>query len=152
MILYLDSSSAVKLYLYQARVIEEGAETVRHHVEEAEVVVTARITYAETRAGLARARRQMRISEEEQYRRIVQALNRDWPSYVVIALSNMVVRQAGDLAEKHGLRGYDAVQLASALELERRIGIKITFSSWDEALRRAAEADGLTITINGGGH
>lgn len=53
------------------------------------------------------------------------------------------------IADKHELRGYDAVQLASAIEtdrLRRANGLSsIIFVSADNALNSAAQAEGLTI-------
>jgi predicted nucleic acid-binding protein len=55
------------------------------------------------------------------------------------------------LIEKHGLRGYDAVQLASAILLHRRrqqLGLPpLIFVSADEDLLAAAQAEGL-VTEN----
>ena len=51
-------------------------------------------------------------------------------------------RQAGELAEQLGLRGYDAVHLASALTL----GDATTVVTWDEELRRAAAGSGCAIS------
>lgn len=138
MIVYLDSCSAVKLY-----VKEPETPIVHSLVEAADAVATSRVTYAEVRAALAQARRDRRIESEEDYQRAVQDFRRDWQSYTVLAVSERLVRQAGDLAEKHALRGYDAVQLASALELKRRIPTEVRFSSYDIRLKRAAEAEGL---------
>ena len=53
------------------------------------------------------------------------------------------------LAETHALRGYDAVQLAAALEVyreRRRAGLPTpTFISADIGLNTAATAEGLTV-------
>jgi hypothetical protein len=51
--LYLDTSSAIKLY-----VLEDGADVVHALVGDAAVVATSAITYAEMRARLARLRRE----------------------------------------------------------------------------------------------
>jgi predicted nucleic acid-binding protein len=64
MILYLDTSALVKLY-----VEEPGSRTVRALLERAQVVSTSRVAYVEMRAGLARKLRQGELSEEE-YKRI----------------------------------------------------------------------------------
>jgi hypothetical protein len=52
-----------------------------------------------------------------------------------------------DLAEKYGLRGYDSIQLAAALELNlirNSLSLfKITFVCTDTALNKAAETAGL---------
>ena len=53
------------------------------------------------------------------------------------------------LAEKHGLRGYDAVQLASVLEIHRQhlaVGLPSpVLVSADAELNSAALAEGLQI-------
>jgi len=60
-----------------------------------------------------------------------------------------VIEQAAALAEKHALRGYDAVQLASAVNLhERRQKARLSpliFVSADNALNTAAQAEGLQV-------
>jgi uncharacterized protein len=48
---------------------------------------------------------------------------------------------AGELAERFALRGYDAVHLASALSA----GGQVTLVSWDAALRNAAEQNGCAL-------
>jgi len=53
------------------------------------------------------------------------------------------------LSEIRGLRGYDAVQLATALELENRFSANnlssIIFISADNHLNQAAQTEGLTV-------
>ena len=60
-----------------------------------------------------------------------------------------VVSRAMDLAEVYGLRGYDAVQLAAALQLETQmISLQmghIAFVCADAALNAAATAEGLAV-------
>lgn len=53
-----------------------------------------------------------------------------------------LARQAGELAEEFELRGYDAVHLATALDLGDEDVVLVT---WDGALSRAAEKNGLAI-------
>lgn len=59
------------------------------------------------------------------------------------------ISRAMDLAEGHGLRGYDAVQLATALQLEVqavRTGLgRLVFISADAHLNAAAAAEGLAV-------
>ncbi len=54
-----------------------------------------------------------------------------------------------NLAERYGLRGFDAVQLAAALQVQaERIasGVPgVTFVSADQALNAAAVAEGLAV-------
>lgn len=60
-----------------------------------------------------------------------------------------MIEQASLLTEKHYLRGYDAVQLASALEVQKirnSFGASsIIFVSADNALNQAAQNEGLTV-------
>jgi len=59
------------------------------------------------------------------------------------------VREAALLAEKYFLRGYDAVQLATALRIEgeRKVigAASLVFVSADEDLNQAAQAEGLSV-------
>jgi uncharacterized protein with PIN domain len=55
--LYVDTSSLVKLY-----VTEAGSEVVRQLVGGATVVATSVVAYTETRAALARLRRERALS------------------------------------------------------------------------------------------
>jgi uncharacterized protein with PIN domain len=58
MILYLDTSALVKLY-----VEEPGSRAVRALLERAQVVSTSRVAYVEMWAGLARKLRQGELRE-----------------------------------------------------------------------------------------
>ncbi|MBI5446717.1 MAG: type II toxin-antitoxin system VapC family toxin [Deltaproteobacteria bacterium] len=137
MILYLDSSSLVKLY-----VEETHSEQVRRWVDEATVVSTSVVAYPEAAAAFARKAREGGI-EPESLAPIVAALEGDWSEYAVIGVSE---RPAGGLAVKHGLRGFDAIHLAAALELATETtGAPIAFSSFDARLNRAAVSEGLAV-------
>lgn len=57
MILYLDASALVKLYVDEA-----GTSMVVGRIQRAEAVATVLITYAEARAALARHRREGALS------------------------------------------------------------------------------------------
>ncbi|MEN3281469.1 MAG: uncharacterized protein V7607_2609 [Solirubrobacteraceae bacterium] len=60
----------------------------------------------------------------------------------VIGVDGPLVQSAGELAERHGLRGYDAVHLASA------IGVNdpgLVFATWDNDLGAAAIACGYAV-------
>ena len=51
-----------------------------------------------------------------------------------------------DLVVRHPLRGYDAVQLATALHVQAS-GTSVEFWSTDETLRVAALAEGLRVVV-----
>jgi uncharacterized protein len=109
LILYLDTSALVKLYAE-----EEGTETVERAVDEAEAVATSVVAYAEARAALARKLREDVFSPEK-HQEAVEALDEDWETLDKPEVSEDLVHEAGNLAEEHALRGFDAIHLASAL-------------------------------------
>ena len=134
MTVYLDTSSLVKLY-----VAEPGSDVVRGLVTQASVVATSGIAYPETRAALARRRRERALTVAA-FTRAKGAFEDDWTKYLAVEVSASVCREAGELAERYRLRGYDAVHLASYLEIARGAGVAATqFSSFDGRLSRAAE-------------
>ncbi len=67
----------------------------------------------------------------------------------VIEVLAATVAHAMDLAERHGLRGYDAVQLAAALELNARClaagAAPPLVITADVELNQAAAAEGLAV-------
>ncbi|HEV3073800.1 MAG TPA: type II toxin-antitoxin system VapC family toxin [Thermoanaerobaculia bacterium] len=131
----MDSSSLVKLYID-----EEGSSGVREMIAGASLVATSVLAYPEARSALARLRREGRLSEIE----LAQAksdLERDWGGFLALPV-DAVWRQAGDLAERHGLRGADSVHLAAYLSL---LGLPheapVRFSSFDERLNLTARRE-----------
>jgi uncharacterized protein len=139
-ILYLDTSAFVKLYIE-----EPGTAAVATEVDRSSAVVTARVTYAEARAAFARQNRERCLLTSE-LRRIVRHLDDEWGRFNVVEITDPLVRRAGTLAERHGLRGYDAVQLAAALDL-RAAGAEVVFASFDARLSRAARREGLHLPV-----
>jgi predicted nucleic acid-binding protein len=54
-------------------------------------------------------------------------------------------RRADSFACQYGLRGYDALHLASALLYRDGLGESITLATYDRALWNAAQAEGLLM-------
>jgi predicted nucleic acid-binding protein len=138
-ILYLDTSSLVKLYVSE---MESG--TVRELVDTAEVAASSRLAYVEARAAFARKRREHGVTPKD-YQNIVQDFDRDWESYFLVDVADALVKTAGHLAEKHALRGYDAIHLSSAVTLQRQGDRPVTFTCFDTRLSLAARREGLKI-------
>jgi predicted nucleic acid-binding protein len=69
-------------------------------------------------------------------------LDDTWAEMIILDLSADLARRAGDLTETLGLRAVDAVQLASALEIEPD---DVMLVSWDARLRGAASNAGLPV-------
>jgi len=133
--LYLDTSSLVKLY-----VDEPDSDTVRKLVASAAIVSTATIAYIETRAALARRRRE-RALRPAALASAKKTFEAEWPRYFSIEVTSALCREAGAFAERYRLRAYDSVHLAAFAEIARAAGVRETeFSSFDNALNRAASA------------
>jgi predicted nucleic acid-binding protein len=131
--LYLDTSSLVKLYVQ-----EPGSDDIRELVDQAAVVATSMVAYAETRAALARLRREGELTSAI-FAAAKREFESDWSSYLAFDVSAALAREAGELAERYALRRFDAVHLASFAELTRRAGSAETrFSSFDDRLNKAA--------------
>ncbi len=141
MIVYLDTSSLVKLYVEEA-----GSQHIAEITRAATVISTSKIAYAEARAAFARKQKEDGFSPA-MLRRITEEFNRDWESCFVIEMTDGLVRSAGDLAEKHLLRGSDAIHLASALNLQSKVRSEIGFSSNDSKLNQAARREGLVLLL-----
>lgn len=136
MIAYFEASAVVKLL-----VAEEGSEDARALWDGSDIVLTSRLTYAEARAALAAARRGRRLSPRglNEAKRAFEAI---WGQMDLVEVTHGVVRSAGDLCDAHGLRGYDAVHLASAMIIEAP---DLVMATWDEDLSRAAVTAGLDV-------
>jgi predicted nucleic acid-binding protein len=142
MILYLDTSALVKLYIDEA-----GSEDVKRQVEEAQVVATSRVAYVEARAGAARKRREGELSDAE-YRHLLESLEADWENYFIVEVSEGIAKLGGELVDRRPLRGFDAIHLASGLLLKRRTRLKVAFLCFDERLKEAAGAEGLPASFS----
>lgn len=127
----MDTSALVKLY-----VDEEDRELVFEAVGASEVIATSPIAYAEARSAFSRRSREGEMSGEE-HRRAVERLDEQWVGYARLAVSNSVAYRAGEMVERYGLRGFDAVHLASAVRLRERFG-DLRFLAFDERLTEAA--------------
>jgi len=140
LILYMDTSCLAKLYL-----LEEGSVRMRESAFAAGQVTTSKIAYAETRATLARALREGRIDNAE-FDEARQKFEREWPDLTASEVSDSVLQEAGNLVDKHPIRGFDAIHLASA-EHTRAMNIaQVVFATADRRLRDAADAEGFALT------
>ncbi len=95
---------------------EPGSERAGALWDEATRVVSARLVYPEARAALAAAQTDGRISAAG-LRRAVGDLGQLVDQLDIVELTEELALRAGQLAEAHGLRGYDAVHVATAEEL-----------------------------------
>lgn len=136
MIAYFDTSALVPLV-----VAEPGSALAATLWEQADRAATVRLAYAEARAAFAHALRLGRLTGR-QLRRAVRALEALYEGLDIVEIDDELVRSAGDLAEAHGLRGYDAVHLAAAVRLRDP---DLVVVAGDQAVLAAARTEGIAV-------
>ena len=139
MILYLDASALVKRY-----VAERGSREVIELTAAADIAATSLVSRAEVAAAFARAVR-LGVLDDPGGRRAQRRFSREWPDLVRVPITEALVARAETVAWDHGLRGYDAVQLASALTWQESIGQDVVLATFDGQLREAASGAGLQV-------
>jgi len=133
-IAYFDTSAMIPL------LVEEPLSKIAERVwQQASWVASARVSYVEARAGLARACRMERISPPE-LREAVEGLETLHRQMHQVEITADLVERAGQLAEELALRAYDAIQLAAAASLDVDDLIVVT---GDRQLAAAAQTLGL---------
>lgn len=137
MILYLDTSSLVKLY-----VTENGSEQIHQMVASAYAVATCRIALPEFYSALTRRFNNREISLED-YQLVSTSFDADWNRLYSLDFDEV---KAGQLVCRHGLRGADAIHLASALLLMNTGNeVELVFASADNKLNEAAAKEGFKV-------
>ncbi|MEJ5311023.1 MAG: type II toxin-antitoxin system VapC family toxin [Anaerolineae bacterium] len=127
-LIYLDTSALVKLY-----VREPGTDDVQRLVKNSTATGTSLISKAEAAAAFSKAIRVGYIAPEEA-RAAWGAFLDAWPSLVRLAINETIATQAGTLAFSYGLRGYDAVHLATVLNWQDTLDIPVLFATYDQQL------------------
>lgn len=143
---YLDTSALVKRYTR-----ERGSPWVTRLLARraSHDLYTVRLTGPEAIAALTRKVRTGELTAADAARSN-RAFRRHWRRrLLIVEVAEATAERAMDLAERRGLRGYDAVHLAAALvvaEAQRRAGRPpLTFVSADTNQRQAAAAEGLLV-------
>ena len=137
MIAYLDASALVKRY-----VVERGSRETIELTSQAEMIATSIISRAEVVAGLAKAVRVGAVTDDVA-RKAQRSFAGDWPDLLRLPVTEALVERAEVLAWEQGLRGYDAVQLASGLTWQESAGQEIVLATFDQQLWEAAKRTGL---------
>jgi predicted nucleic acid-binding protein len=141
---YFDSSALVKYYAQ-----EIGTNWVRGLIDAkpANEIFTALVTGAEIVAAIKRRERMNMITASDASAALAVFRSQFRIRFNALRTSDTVVDRAMNLAETHKLRGYDAIQLASALLIEERMTMRgvgpLTLISADGELNEAAQAEGL---------
>jgi hypothetical protein len=121
-------------------IVEAGSEIAAELWSSPVAAASSILSYPEGVAALAAARRAERLSAIA-HRRARDEFDALHGEITLLGMDAQLAHDAGDLAERLGLRGYDAVHLASTLALDT----DATMVSWDEDLRRAAARSGCGV-------
>jgi predicted nucleic acid-binding protein len=135
-IVYFDSSALVKLVLD-----EPGSDIVDALWNGCDAALSSRLAHPEVCAALAASGRNHDLRPTE----VDAALadwTRFWSSMRAVELSAPVAENAASLSVLHGLRGADAVHLASALAADTP---DLVVAVWDRRLHAGALAVGLRV-------
>ncbi|HEY3833601.1 MAG TPA: type II toxin-antitoxin system VapC family toxin [Acidimicrobiia bacterium] len=134
---YFDASAFVKLL-----VDEDGSDLAAQLWDGCDAALSSRLAYPEVRAALAAARRDRRLTSGA-----LAAAEASWEEFWsatrAVELTAAIAQHAGSLAAERGLRGADAVHLASALAVG---DAGLIFAVWDVRLRDAARAMRLRVS------
>ena len=106
MILYLDTSALVKIYIE-----EEGTDYVLKAVRRFDIMATHLIAYVEAHAAFARLAREKVLTEEE-FETTKRYLTKEWESYLRLDATQTLMMRAAELAE--GLRLSDGTRNSRA--------------------------------------
>jgi predicted nucleic acid-binding protein len=147
MIYFLDASAVVKRY-----VREVGSDWVRALTapDGEQHIILAEVTLAEVAAALAaRERAPGGISRRQRDELLTAFLTDCQRPFHLRAISRAVIDSAVHLTQHHRLRGYDAIQLATALAVNDVLLASqlpgVTFVAADDDLIDAARAEGLAV-------
>ena len=136
MIVYIDTSALVPLI-----VTERTSGVAETLWDAAERLIATPLVRTEAHAALAQAHRIGRIATEQLHEGLANlAMLGDQLDSLEIARDLAVV--AGEVAERHRLRAYDAVHLAAALTLGDPT---VVFATGDRRLAAAARDAGLAV-------
>lgn len=139
---FLDRSALVKRYAN-----ESGSKWTINLLRPSSgnIVYISRIACVEVVAALARKFKETSTGDKA----IILFEKHSNRRYQQINISTDLISRAMKLARKHQLRGYDAIQLASALEVEtERMSVRassLIFVSADKELNKAAVSENLAV-------
>ena len=143
---FCDSSAIVKRYVREVGTdwVLGIADPVAGHR-----IYVAGVTAVEVVAALVRRRRAGHLSATDAAAAIGRFRHDLANQYRVVGITIPLIERAMNVAERHALRGYDALQLAAALEVRAHqlaLGMApLTIVSADGELNAAAGAEGLDI-------
>jgi predicted nucleic acid-binding protein len=143
---FFDASAIVK-----RDVQETGTAWVRRLLRtgKPDLIFLARITAVEMTSAVARRRRGGSLAAARVRSLLSRFRSHLAGRYIAVEITPALLADAVRLANAHALRAYDAVQLATALEVQGRFFAAgqggITLISADQELNAAATAEGIGV-------
>ncbi len=141
---YLDTSAMLKRY-----VDELGSPWLRTQISNSPLLISSQLLVVEITSAFNRRVREGTLTPAE-YRRSHAIFCDDCRTeYQIIAVLDAIVDLACDLLERHPLRGYDAMHLATALTAQQSLRARglpgLTFLCADDRLLNAATTEELAV-------
>lgn len=138
---FLDTSAVVKRYVQETgtRWVQSLTAPTAGHTH-----FLARITLPETVAAITRRERGGHIAPADAATALTDFRHDFARQYRIVDLSARLIDHAADLSRTYALRGYDAVQLAAALEVRSQAPTMVLISA-DGDLNAAATAEGMSV-------
>jgi len=136
-ILYLDSSALLKRYFE-----EQGSAEIISLWRDSRFCASSAVAYAECLAAIHRKFRDTRVKTGSAHS-IADAFRKDWAGMIRLETSPYLEELMDTLVDRHALRGFDLIHLASALTLRERLSEDFLFACFDDPLLAAARAEGL---------
>lgn len=145
-IYFFDSSALVKRYVREAGTTWVVGVT---DLAAGNQIYIARITGVEVVSAITRRARSGSISATNATAAVTLFRHDFLNNFMATDITASLISEAMRLAETHALRGYDAIQLAAALDVQTywlALGMTgLTLVSADTALNAAAIAEGLSV-------
>jgi len=76
---------------------------------------------------------------------LLSEFRQHWPQYIRLRVTEITIARADAMAWEMGLRGYDAVHLASAMMWQEALQEPVTMVTYDRQLWEAAAQIGLRV-------
>lgn len=142
---FFDSSGLVKRYNneigtgFVLQIFRSSTQNIIHIGQISVVEVTSALT-----------RRLNHPNTHQTYQKASRRFERDVKNrFSIFKISDSIISSAVKLAKSHKLRGYDAIQLAFSLEIEKELKLNgltsLIFISADNELNIAAKNEGLNV-------
>jgi|SRR5215510_12284200 len=135
---YFDTSVLLKRYVQEPETDRAVALMKRH------IVVTAAVAPLESLSALRRLEA-TGVLEAKNYGAILKRIQNDRQTWNLVGLSTEILQSAESIVQDFDVRCLDAIHLASACALQRRLNRSLSFITADVQQRKAASQLNLEV-------